>query len=206
MELPAEGEAALREQVSRQHRGVLVGVQATDTQQDRTTGSVDGEDTFALLAAGQRARAQEGHGYPKLLAWTRSLGTVRAVGIEGTGSYGVGLFRYLVDEGIKVLEVDRANRKMRRLRGKSDTVDAEAVARAVRAGTATPTPKARNGMVETRCAIKTARGSAVRAHTAAKNALLSLCGPPQSRCAHRCRGCPADGWSRSPPRCGQAST
>lgn len=44
--------------------------------------------------------------------------------------------------------MNRPNRQLRRSRGKSDTVDAEAAARAVLAGTATSTPKARDGIVE----------------------------------------------------------
>jgi transposase len=113
-------------------------------------------------------------GFRALLSWMRGFGVIRVVGIEGTGSYGVGLFQHLHDKGVEVLEVDRANRKMRRQRGKSDTVDAEAAARAVLAGTATTIPKTRSGVVEALRAIKTARASAVRSHVAAKNALLGM--------------------------------
>ncbi|GAB1688930.1 hypothetical protein KRM28CT15_07330 [Krasilnikovia sp. M28-CT-15] len=73
-----------------------------------------------------------------------------------------------------MIEVDRANRKMRRQRGKTDTIDAEAAARAVLAGTATTVPKTRNGIVEALHGIKTARASAMRAHVAAKNALIGM--------------------------------
>ena len=34
-------------------------------------------------------------GYHRLMAWLRSHGRVELVGVEGTGSYGAGLFRYL---------------------------------------------------------------------------------------------------------------
>lgn len=68
--------------------------------------------------------------------------------MQGTGTYGAGLARHLRREGVKVVEVDRPDRKTRRLRGKSDPVDAEAAARAVLAGTATGTPKTRDGVVE----------------------------------------------------------
>ncbi|SIR90613.1 IS110 family transposase [Micromonospora avicenniae] len=113
-------------------------------------------------------------GYRSLLAWVSEHGGVRAIGIEGTGSYGVGLARYLRAQGVHVVEVDRPNRKMRRQRGKSDPIDAEAAARAVLAGTATTTPKTRDGQVEAIRVIRTARASAVKSRTAAMNALIGM--------------------------------
>jgi transposase len=44
-------------------------------------------------------------------------------GLEGTGSYGAGLARYLAAEGIEVAEVIRPNRQARRRHGKSDPAD-----------------------------------------------------------------------------------
>jgi hypothetical protein len=38
-------------------------------------------------------------GYRELEAWARSLGNVRAFGIEGTGSYGAGLARFVPTAG-----------------------------------------------------------------------------------------------------------
>jgi transposase len=70
------------------------------------------------------------------------------VGVEGTGSYGAGLTRYLLDQHVAVVEVDRPDRRTRRQRGKSDPIDAEAAARAVLAGTATAPAKRRDGIVE----------------------------------------------------------
>jgi transposase len=70
---------------------------------------------------------------------------VAKVGIEGTGTYGAGLARFVGDYGLAVVEVDRPDRKPRRRRGKSDPIDAEAAARATLAGTATTTPKTRQG-------------------------------------------------------------
>ena len=60
----------------------------------------------------------------------RSYGHVVRVGVEGTGSYGTGLARYLKGAGIEVVEVMRPNRQLRRQLGKSDTTDAEAAATA----------------------------------------------------------------------------
>ena len=50
----------------------------------------------------------------RLLAWARQLGEVTSVGVEGTGSYGVGLSRFLTGAGIAVIEVGRVNRQHRR--------------------------------------------------------------------------------------------
>ena len=49
-------------------------------------------------------------GYRSLADWLSGFGPVIRVGVEGTGSYGVGLARYLYNEGIVVVEVDRPNR------------------------------------------------------------------------------------------------
>ena len=46
--------------------------------------------------------------------------------------------------GLAVVEVSRTDRRDRRLRGKSDTLDAENAARAVLAGRATSVPKGRS--------------------------------------------------------------
>ena len=110
-------------------------------------------------------------GYRGLLAWLRGHGVLVAVGIEGTGSYGAGLARYLSGEGVRLVEVDRPDRRARRRQGKSDPVDAVAAARAVQAGTATGTPKSRDAVVESIRAIRVARSGAIKARTAAINAL-----------------------------------
>jgi transposase len=56
-------------------------------------------------------------GYRALVAWAGTLGTVERFGIEGTGSYGVGLARWLRSRGFEVLEVERPKRQVRRRRG-----------------------------------------------------------------------------------------
>ena len=62
------------------------------------------------------------------------MGQVDAFGVEGTGSYGAGLARYLRHSGSRVIEVNRPDRATRHRKGKSDPIDAEAAARAVLAG------------------------------------------------------------------------
>jgi transposase len=52
--------------------------------------------------------------YRQILARLRRFGDVAKVGVEGTGSYGAGLFRFLTGEHVEVLEVNRPNRQMRR--------------------------------------------------------------------------------------------
>ena len=50
----------------------------------------------ARLAMGRAAANQAG--YAELLAWARQLGEIEAFGIEGTGSYGVGLAQASSDD------------------------------------------------------------------------------------------------------------
>jgi transposase len=113
-------------------------------------------------------------GYATLLAWAQGLGEVQAWGVEGTGSYGAGLARFLASHGQRVLEVNRPDRATRRRRGKSDPVDADAAARAVQAGEASGVPKAQDGIVEMLRALRVARQTAVKARTQAINAIKAL--------------------------------
>jgi transposase len=85
---------------------------------------------------------------------------VKQIGVEGTGSWGVGLTRFLADLEVVVVEVDRPNRQQRRKHGKSDPTDAVAAARAALSGEATVTPKTRNGSVEQIRVLMVARRSA----------------------------------------------
>jgi transposase len=59
-------------------------------------------------------------GYRALLGWAQRLGEIDAWGIEGTGSFGAGLTRFLRGHGQVVVEVNRPNRQLRRRRAKSD--------------------------------------------------------------------------------------
>jgi transposase len=104
-------------------------------------------------------RADAG-GYRRLSEWLCGFGPVIRVGVEGTGSYGVGLTRYLHRVDIEVVEVDRRNRQTRRRFGKSDPVDAGAAARAALSGTASLIPKRCNGKVEQARVLMIARRSA----------------------------------------------
>ena len=113
-------------------------------------------------------------GYAELLGWALGLGEVTAWGVEGTGSYGAGLARFLAAHGQRVVEVNRPDRAARRRHGKSDPVDADAAARTVQAGQATGVPKAADGTVEMVRALRATRQTALKARTQAINALKGL--------------------------------
>ena len=113
-------------------------------------------------------------GYRQLLRWLRSHGPLHQVGVEGTGSYGLGLTRLLREHDVTVVEVARPNRQVRRRHGKSDVVDAIAAARAVLSGEATATPKTHDGPVEALRALKVVQRSANKARTQALNQLRAL--------------------------------
>ena len=114
------------------------------------------------------------HGYQDLERWSRSLGEIHAFGIEGTGSYGAGVARYLTRRGHTVVEVNRPDRSTRYRKGKSDPTDAEMAARSVLAGVAEATPKSGEGEVEMIRMLKSAKDSAVKARTQAFNQMKAL--------------------------------
>jgi transposase len=122
-------------------------------------------------------------GFEGLLAWLVGFGPVKQVGVEGTGSWGVGLTRFLGDEEIVVIEVDRPNRQKRRKEGKSDPTDAVAAARAALSGEASVTPKTRNGPVEQIRVLMVARRSAREQRIQTLNQLrhLVFCAPEEIR-------------------------
>ena len=147
---------------------VVIGV---DTHQDQHV---------AIAIDQQGVRLAEHHapatssGYGELERWSQNLGEVRAFGVEGTGSYGAGLARFLTGRGFTVFEVNRPDRSVRYRKGKSDPTDAEMAARAVIAGVADATPKSGEGEVEMLRMLKSAKDSAVKARTQAVNQMRAL--------------------------------
>jgi transposase len=113
-------------------------------------------------------------GYVQLTDWLARHGQVQLVGVEGTGVYGAGLARHLTAAGLRLVEVDRPDRKMRRFAGKSDPIDAEAAARAALAGRQTGVPKTRTGPVEALRVLRVARRSAIAARAEALTQLKAL--------------------------------
>lgn len=131
----------------------------------------------SLTVAADRA------GYAALEAWAVSLSPTPAFGIEGTGSYGAGLASHLRRCGHRVVEVNRGDRRTRRANGKSDTIDAELAARAVRSGQASAVPKTADGASEMLRQVKIARDTAVKSRMQAIIALKCLIvnTPPELR-------------------------
>ena len=94
----------------------------------------------ALNEAGQRIAEWSGANtvaeWGRFREWLTSLGGARQVGIEGAGGYGRGLAVSLLHAGEVVYEVNgrltALGRRHARRRGKSDSLDAEAVAHTLR--------------------------------------------------------------------------
>ncbi|MEA1903282.1 MAG: IS110 family transposase [Actinomycetota bacterium] len=155
------------------------------------TGGVDTHLDFHVAAALDQIGGELGiesfetttAGYQKLLDWLSAFGPVTRIGVEGTGSYGTGLARFLYSQGVEVVEVDRPNRQLRHRRGKSDPTDAVAAARAALSGQATGTPKLRNGPMEQMRVLLVARrsGREQRVQTLNQIRQLVFCAPEPIR-------------------------
>jgi transposase len=122
-------------------------------------------------------------GYASLLGWLGGFGDIAVVGVEGTGSYGAGLARYLAAAGVRVVEVDRPDRQDRHRAGKSDPLDAVSAARAALSGRASGVPKGRDGAVEAIRVLMVAKRSARAERTQAINQARALIvtGPDELR-------------------------
>jgi transposase len=111
-----------------------------DTHLDEHVLAVVVAATGAVLAR-QTVRADV-RGYQAALRFAgEAADGARAWAVEGTGSYGAGLARYLAGRGETVLEVSRTPRTERRLRGKDDALDAARTARAALASEALALPR-----------------------------------------------------------------
>jgi transposase len=130
-------------------------------------------DEHGVLLGHQQFPATD-RGYQQLLGWMRGHGTVAAIGVESTGSFGATLTRALTKAGERVIEVNRPNRAARRMDGKSDRLDSEQIARAVLAQTSTATPKTKSGAVEVIRTLRVTRSSAVKARTQTFNTLWGV--------------------------------
>ena len=96
----------------------------------------------------------------------------RAFAVEGAGSFGSGLTRFLIGRGERVLEVGRLRRE-RRSGGKSDALDAVRAARSVLSQERPATPRA-GGERQALQALVAAREGAVNAKRAALCQLRDL--------------------------------
>jgi transposase len=98
--------------------GRIVG--GVDTHKDLHVAAVADEQDRVI---GTRSFATTRQGYRQMLAWMRSFGELRRIGIESTGSYGAGLLRFMQQSGVVVLEVTTPDKQDRRRRGKNDDLD-----------------------------------------------------------------------------------
>jgi transposase len=120
---------------------------------------------------GSIAVSADAKGYLALWRWAQELGEP-AFAIEGTGSYGAGLARFLIAAGALVYECERPRRAERR-RGKNDLLDATLAASRILSES--PLPRVRGGgrREDLRLLLLERRG-AVRARTAALNQLQAV--------------------------------
>src|SRR5215218_8120122 len=112
-------------------------------------------------------------GYRSLLSWAQELG-VPAFAIEGTGSYGAGLVRFLERAGVSVYECERPRRQERR-RGKSDLLDAALAARKLLGGEGLSFPRG-GGRREDLRLLLLERRSAMRARPEVMTGVLRRLG------------------------------
>ena len=116
-------------------------VLGVDTHRDEHVMAVVAAPAGGVIAGG--AVAANARGYRELLRLAeRHAPGRRAWAIEGTGSYGAGLARFLAGRGELVLELSRTPRAERRLRGKDDSLDAVRTARAALASETLALPRA----------------------------------------------------------------
>lgn len=143
-----------------------------DTHADVHVAAVLNSATGKLLATASFPTTPAGNA--RQLVWLNSHGLIDVVGVESTGSYGAGLVRCLQGKGVRVVEVDRPDRKTRRHNGKTDTVDAIAAAQAALSGRAAGIPKSRDGDVESIRHLQIVHASALKARTQAVNEFHSI--------------------------------
>jgi len=111
-------------------------------------------------------------GYLALYRWAHELGEP-VFALEGSGSYGAGLARFLQAAGCSVYECERPKRGERR-RGKNDLIDALLAARRLLAGEPLGSPRGLSGPREDLRLLLLERRSAIRARTATLNQLQAI--------------------------------
>lgn len=123
-----------------------------------------------ILGAGEFPNDPSGH--RALLRWMKARGAPRRIGVECSGSFGAGLTRYLLASGEEVKEVPGSltlrERRRRPSHGKSDPVDAVAIARVVATEAELPSPH-RNEALQDLKAFCDYREQLVRARTQVAN-------------------------------------
>jgi transposase len=163
----------------------VVGV---DTHRDEHVLAVVTAPAGAVVAGA--AAPANARGYRRLLRVAdRYASGRRAWAIEGTGSYGAGLARYLAERGEAVLEVSRTPKAERRLRGKDDTLDAVRTARAALASDTLALPRTGERREALRLLL-VARRSAVDVRREALTQLRAVIVTAPDRLRQELRGLP----------------
>ena len=129
-------------------------------------------------------------GYARLLQLADEQAPGRRVwALEGTGCYGAGLTRFLVDQGEWVVEIDRPKRPRGRHGAKSDSLDAIRAGREVLAREHLTSPRQR-GRREALRVLHTTRAATVAAGADARRQLKALIVTAPEPLRERLRGRP----------------
>lgn len=161
---------------------IVVGV---DTHKHTHTAAVVVAGTGAVVAE-LTVDADPG-GYQGLLDLAVAHGERRAWSIEGTGGYGAGLARFLLEATERVIEFDRPHRTPRRSGAKSDPIDAVRAAREALGRTKLAEPKT-GGERAALGALLAARRSAVDSGTDVQRQLHGLIVSAPEELRQRFRG------------------
>jgi transposase len=143
-----------------------------DTHRDAHVWAVLVAGTGAIVAEGSVSADARGYRQALTIVADRAP-SCRVWAVEGTGSYGAGLARYLADHGERLIEVERPVRAGDRSRLKSDSLDAVRAARSALGLTKLATPR-QHGRRESLRALQTTREGAIAARTQALNQLRAL--------------------------------
>jgi len=152
-----------------------------DTHRDTNALAAVRSFNGALIASTTISTDDNGYRAAILFADTHAAGS-RAWALEGTGSYGAGLARFLSARGERVIEIDRPARSDGPSHAKSDELDAARAARTALGRTSHPTPRI-DPVHDALRALHSTRAGAVSARTAAINELraLAVCAPDRIR-------------------------
>lgn len=111
-------------------------------------------------------------GYKRLNSWAEKFDDEVRFGIEGCGTYGAGLCRFLQACGQEVFEVERPKRQRRR-KGKSDSLDALIAARCVISGEGLSVPR-QGGLRHRIRVLLIAHNSCISERTRLQNQIQAL--------------------------------
>lgn len=140
-------------------------------------------------------------GYQEVAAWARAAADDAAVvwAVEGSRHYGLGLSRFLVSQGQRVVEIDRSHHVGKRRAGKSDPIDA---VRAAKEFLARPNPAQMraDGDREALRVLMVERDHAVACVRSARTVLTSLIVTAPAELREQLRGLTR---KRRPKECAQ---